>query len=159
MPAERSDARDRAPSPLREEHARGAVTAAPRAPLAARHDRAPLAGPRVYLALVVLLLFAAALATVAQPGWFVASTGRVAVFGGPLSALALAAGLWWRSALAYLLTLLGATLWIGVAVGRYRGGDVGEPAAQLGLAIAMAAVVALLVLPPSVRRYFFARAD
>jgi hypothetical protein len=113
--------------------------------------------PPRYVVLAALLLLAAALTAAVRPDWFVAPTGRVAVFGGPTGALLLAAALWWRSRLAYALTVLGALAWATVSVARLQAG--GVPAAHVGLAVGMSAVVALLLVPAGARRYFFAHSD
>lgn len=114
----------------------------------------PLAGARAYVAVAALLLLAAAVASAVQPSWFVAPTGRVAVFGGPLAALAIGVGLWRGSRLAYAFAVVGALGWAGVAARRSLDGGVGAPAAQALLAAAMAAVVVLLLAPAAVRRHF-----
>ena len=121
--------------------------------------RQPMPTWRLYVAGAALLILAANVATALRPEWFVAPTGRIPLFGGPLSALRFAAGLWYRLRVAYLLTIAGLAMWAWVAVERHRAGAFGIPAAYLGLAAAMLVALALLVAPRSVRREFFPLAD
>ena len=110
---------------------------------------------RLYVVGAALLIVASNTATAFRPEWFVASTGRIPLFGGPLVALFFAVGLWFRLRAAYLLTIVGLAVWAWTAVERYRDGAFGIPAAYLGVAAAMLVALALLVVPRSVRREFF----
>lgn len=115
----------------------------------------PMPTWRFYVVGAALLILASNLATALRPEWFVAPTGRIPLFGGPLLALLFGIGLWFRLRAAYLLTIVGLAMWAWVAVERYRDGAFGIPAAYLGLAAAMLVALALLIVPQSVRREFF----
>ena len=113
---------------------------------------------RRYVIAVAALLLGAAVAAAVRPEWFVASTGRIPLLGGPLGAALLSVGLWLGFRLVYVVTLAAAALWINVAYERYHDGAVGIPEAQLTLMLVMSAVVGLLLVPPAMRRAFLARA-
>lgn len=114
---------------------------------------------RLYMSGATALLLGSAAVIAARPEWFVGPTGRIPFFGGVLGAVLFTAALWLHSRAVRALATVGLLGWLAVMLSRYRAGDVGWPAAQLTLAVALAATLAMLLGAALVERRGWGDAD